>query len=111
MGTYSDLESKNIICCLEFLSQQALDSHMLAEHSILRNTIIEISKIDSFCADMKNNNVGYSDIITAFKFFAKFCMVEDQDTKKHILDLIKNLDTDIISNYAKNDLYGDIATS
>ena len=100
----SDLESKNIICCLQFLSQQALASHMLAEHSILRNTITEISKIDSLCNDMKDN-IGYSDIITAFKFFAKFCLVEDEDTKRHILHLIENLDMDIMSSYAGSDIY------
>ncbi|MEQ1704637.1 MAG: hypothetical protein ABL867_01530 [Rickettsiales bacterium] len=99
--TDSDMESKNIICCLEFLSQQALASHMLAEHSILKNTITEISKVDSLGSDIRHN-VEYSDIITAFKFFAKFCLVEDKDTKKHILHLIENLDVDTMSNYAQN---------
>lgn len=106
MGTYSGnaLESKNIICCLEFLSQQALSSHMIAEHSILKNTISEISKVDPLFID-KNSNVEYSDIITAFKFFAKFCLIEDQDTKKNILNLIENLNIDIVSSYARSELY------
>lgn len=101
MGEYcsDDLESKNIICCLEFLSQQAMGKHMLKEYNILQSAISEILTENTHITSSKEY-VYYSDIINAFKFFAKFCLIKDPDTKKQIANLIENIDKEAIINYA-----------
>ncbi len=97
---YSDeLELKNLIYCLEFLSQQAVNNRMLKESSVLQNAITEISNGNSF-SNSDKSNIEYYDIINAFKVFARFCLIEDRNIKKQILNLIENLDMDDVFNQA-----------
>ena len=64
------------------------------------HSISEISKINSLRADNKLE-VKYLDIVHAFKLFAKFCMIEDPNTKKRIAYLMENMDKNALLAYAE----------
>ncbi len=95
----NELGSKNLICCLEFLSQETLDNNMIEEHALLKSTIDKISKIDSLRTDSKLE-IKYLDIVNAFKLFIKFCMIEDPDIKKRVVSLMEDMDKNALFDYA-----------
>jgi hypothetical protein len=92
------LEAENIIYCLEFLSRDALQKDLPNIHNILQSSIAEIVKTNNPGNDCVD--VDFSDILNAFKFFAKFCLIKDSNAKKQIIEMIKNVDKEALNTYA-----------
>ena len=92
------LKSENIIYCLEFLAQDAIDSELPCIHDIIKTSITEIIRRDSIYG-RSNSDVKYYDILNAFKSFVKFCLIKDNDAKKQIIEFLEHLDEEALMAY------------
>jgi hypothetical protein len=87
-----------LICCLEFLAQQALSASNIEIHTIIKRAISDVERSSS---PYQKNNVpfDYTDILTAFQFFTKFCLIEDPEAKKQIIRMMQKMEKDALKMY------------
>jgi len=95
----NNTEINNMLCCLEFLAEEAENSQLIKVHAILRRSIKEIgmAKDSQHKVDLP---VEFADILCAFKFFARFCIIEDPSARQEIVRLIETLDKEALKSYA-----------
>jgi hypothetical protein len=92
-------DSDDVLCCLEFLAKEALDANLVKIHRIIKQSIAEIQKSDESSAPAVMPR-HVADILVAFKFFARFCLLEDQKARAEILGMIESIDAKTWRAYA-----------
>jgi hypothetical protein len=97
--TDKQVESGDIICCLEFLAKEALDADLVIIHRIIKQSIAEIQNTDE-SSELAVMPRRLASVIVAFKFFARFCMLEDQEAREEILGMIESIDVKTWRAYA-----------
>jgi len=91
-------EVSNLICCLEFLASEARNTRLFDVHAVIKRSIAEISAMKN----SSGNDVAYKfeDILCAFKFFARFCCIEDPAARRNIISMVESLNKEVLKSYA-----------
>ncbi|MEZ5692016.1 MAG: hypothetical protein R3D71_10195 [Rickettsiales bacterium] len=92
------LKSENIIYCLEFLARDAMDNELPCIHDIIKTSITEIVKRDNAHINSEYDTTYY-DILNAFRSFAKFCLIKDDNTRKQAIEFLENIDESTLLVY------------
>ena len=86
----SEFRPQDVIACLEFLAEEALKTEQLPIYTILKDSIKKVATTNEDLKDVFEY-VDKSDILNAVKFFHHFSLIEDQQTRKKLLNLMETL--------------------
>ena len=88
----------DLLACIEFLANDAFRKERHDIHDILMHASGQIKALHT---SEENGFVDfdYSDILSAFRLFTKFCIMGDDSAKQAVIDCIGAMDSSVFSNY------------
>jgi hypothetical protein len=92
-------EVDNLICCLEFLANEARAAGLADIQATIRRCIQEITRTQKASSGRKPAP-PCSDILQVFKVIARFCLIGDPELKQQIVRQIEAIDREALAAHA-----------
>lgn len=95
-GRDQQSETRNIVCCLQFLANESENANLPAVSQVIHNAITRIVNLDTQEQDIDSD---FAELICAFKAFVKFYLSGNHPGREELLDLISNMDRGRLEAY------------
>lgn len=84
-------ETKNIVCCLQFLANEAENADLPVVSKIIGNAVTRISKLETH-EQQHDIDRDFAELVCAFKTFVKFYLLGNHAAREELIELISNMD-------------------
>lgn len=97
-GEDEQSQAKNIICCLQFLANEAVEAQLPDIAKILSNTLTKIMNLNT-SEHGQDIDLYFAELVTAFKEFVKFYLLGNKANREELIDLINKMDRERLEAY------------
>ncbi|HEU5048481.1 MAG TPA: hypothetical protein VFT64_11640 [Rickettsiales bacterium] len=88
----------DVVVCLEFLANDAVEKNELAVHRILRKAIDEVNHLYG-TKQPSDLPFAPADILIAFKLFRQFCLTNDASVKAEIVKMVEEDNKELFNHF------------